>query len=135
MAQSPLRLLKRCVEFLPQEAVTTVPGAIRGVYVLYKQIGPAKQNKFCVVYVGMSASGETRGIRRRLAAHRKSKGELWTHFSVFQVWDNIRNEEIRELEGLFRHIYRKDPAANRLNVARGFKPMRRIRHAEIREWD
>jgi hypothetical protein len=112
-----------------------VPGALRGVYVLYRQIGVAKAKKFSVVYVGMSASGRTRGIRRRLAAHKKTKGDLWTHFSVFQVWDNIRNEEIRELEGLFRHLYRKDPQANRLNIARGFKPMRRILHADFSKWD
>jgi hypothetical protein len=135
MGQSPLRLVKRCTEFLPQDAVSSVPGALRGIYVLYRQIGPAKHKRFSVVYVGMSASGRTRGIRRRLAAHRRSKGELWTHFSVFQVWDNIRDEEIQELEGLFRHLYRRDPQANRLNVARGFKPMRRICHANIGEWD
>ena len=135
MAQSPLRLVKRCTEFLPQDAVKNVPGALRGIYVPYRQVGPAKAKKFSVVYVGMSASGQTRGIRRRLAAHRRSKGELWTHFSVFQVWDNIRDEEIQELEGLFRHLYRRDPQANRLNVARGFKPMRRIRQADIGGWE
>ncbi|GAF97179.1 unnamed protein product, partial [marine sediment metagenome] len=34
---------------------------------------------------------------------------LWTHFSIFEVWENITENEIKELEGLFRQIYRKDP--------------------------
>jgi hypothetical protein len=135
MTQSPLRLVKRCTEFLPQADVPQVPGSLRGLYVLYRKQRRNGHDRFCVVYVGMSASGRTRGIRRRLEAHRKQKGDLWTHFSVFQVWDNIRDEEIRELEGLFRHLYRKDPAANRLNVARGFKPIRAIRRPSIRQWD
>lgn len=135
MMQSPLRLIKRCIEFLSQEDVRRVPGSLRGIYVLYKQIPPAKAKKYCVVYVGMSASGKTRGIRRRLRAHRRDKGDLWTHFSVFQVWDNIRDEEITELEGLFRHLYRKDPDANRLNIHRGFPAIRRIRNTPIEDWD
>jgi hypothetical protein len=127
--------VKRCAEFLPQKDIGKIPGSLRGLYVLYKQLRPARDKKYCVVYVDMSASGASRGIRRRLAAHCRSKGDLWTHFSVFQVWDNIRNEEIEELEGLFRHLYRKDPDANRLNVVRGYKPIRRIRNAPIEEWD
>ena len=42
------------------------------------------------------------------------------------VWDNIREEEILELEGLFRHIYRKDARANKLNKQRGFAKLKRV---------
>ncbi len=47
-------------------------------------------------------------IRSRLRSHVRQKGELWTHFSVFEVWDNISNDEIAELEGLFHHLYKFD---------------------------
>lgn len=71
---------------------------MRGVYVLYKFRG-----------------------------HARRKKELWNHFSLFQVWDNIRDEEIAELEGLFRHIYRCDTKANTLNRQRGFKKLKKLR--------
>jgi hypothetical protein len=35
---------------------------------------------------------------------------------VFEVWDNVRDEEVVELEGLFRHIYPRDTRADRLNI-------------------
>lgn len=135
MAQSPLRLIKRCTEFRPQEDIEALPGYLRGLYVLYRHERKAGRDRYSVVYVGMSAAGRRRGIKWRLQKHRNSKGEHWTHFSVFQVWDNIRDEEVRELEGLFRHLYRKDPEANRLNIARGFKAMRGIRDNELGRWE
>jgi hypothetical protein len=60
-------------------------------------------------------------------ARSEAKRDLWTHFSVFEVFDNVRGEEIEELEGLLRHIYRRDARANRLNVQRGFKKLARAR--------
>jgi len=81
-----------------------------------------------VVYVGMAAKG---GMRARLKLHRRKKRGHWTHFSLFEVWDNIRDEEIRELEGLFRHIYKFDSQASPLNAARGFKAIRAIPKLEI----
>jgi len=53
---------------------------------------------------------------------------------VFEVWDNIRDEEVAELEGLFRHIYRRDSAANRLNIQRGFKKARSVRQDDLGKW-
>jgi hypothetical protein len=75
----------------------------------------------------------TGGIRSRLRRHKRSKTALWTHFSVFEVWPNIRDEEVSELEGLFRHLYRYDAAANKLNKQRGFKPIRTVRHRQVSE--
>ena len=116
MPQSPLRLVKSYCEHFPQADIGRLPQGLRGVYVLYKK----SADNFNVVYVGMSATGRT-GIKRRLRSHRKQKIELWSHFSVYEVWDNVRDDEIRELEGLFRHIYRHDSRASALNVQRGFK--------------
>jgi hypothetical protein len=74
------------------------------------------------------------GVRSRLMRHREKKARLWTHASVYEVWDNVRDDEVRELEGLFRHIYRDDARANTLNVQRGFKKLRQVRDDRIEEW-
>lgn len=118
---SPLRLFKCREEFLPIDRVLELPRGMRGVYVLYKY--RPRIRRFDVVYVGMAAEG---GIRPRLKSHRKHKDGLWTHCSVFEVWENITVAEVKELEGIFRHIYRKDARASRLNVQRSFSRMKKL---------
>jgi hypothetical protein len=124
MPQSDLRLVQRWGKRLPKFAVDKLPSGLRGFYVLYKY--RRRTGSFDVVYVGMSASGSSGHIKRRLNSHRREKGTFWTHLSLFEVWDNIRDEEILELEGLFREIYRSDARANKLNKQRGFKKLRSI---------
>ena len=65
---------------------------------MYKSRQYSGRRRFDVVYVGMASRG---GIRARLKNHRRKKAGLWTHFSVFEVWENIRDEEVRELGGAF----------------------------------
>jgi len=120
IAPSPLRLVKAAEEFISVDELKRVPRGLRGIYVLYKK---GQRKRFDVVYVGMAGEG---GIRPRLNSHRKKKADLWTHCSIYQVWDNIRTEEIRELEGLFRHIYRRDIRASRLNVQRSFVTLKKV---------
>ena len=83
-----------------------------------------------MVYVGMAQRG---GIRGRLRSHLRSKKDLWSHCSVFEVWDNIRDDEVAELEGLFRHLYRHDSAASALNKQRSFKAMLRTERIALSE--
>jgi hypothetical protein len=106
-----------------------LPPGLRGLYVLYRY--RPRIGRYDVVYVGMASQGSIRG---RLKSHRRKKGALWTHFSLFEVWDNIRDEEVTELEGLFRHIYRKDTRANRLNLQRSFKKLKRISDKDFQLW-
>ena len=124
MPESPLRLVRRWEELLPKSDVDRLPVGLRGIYVLYKR--SRRTGAFDVVYVGLSAAGESGHVRRRLRAHVRNKPGLWTHFSVFEVWDNVTEGEIRELEGLFRQIYKRDSRANKLNKQRGFKKFRII---------
>jgi hypothetical protein len=130
MPIAPLRLVRRCFEFAPQDDYVTVPPGTRGMYVLYKRrqsrAADRQAPRFDVVYIGLAA-GSGLGIRARLRSHVRRKGHEWTHFSVYEVWDNIRQDEIAELEGLFRHIYRFDSHANKLNVAKSYLQLRRIR--------
>ena len=119
MPQTQLRLIKTRFEFISKQRIGEIPKARRGIYVLYNY--DRKQEKYNVVYVGLARNG----FKNRLWSHKRSlkKNHLWTHFSVFEAWDNIRDEEIEELEGLFRHIYRRDSQANKLNLQRGYKKL------------
>ncbi len=139
MPQSPLRLIERSAEFIPREKLDQVPRRLRGIYVLYNtKPNPRnpKRPKYNVLYVGMAKAGRRGGMGGRLRSHAKSesKGSHWSHFSIFKVWDNIRDDEVAELEGLFRHIYRRDIAANRLNVQRSYKPLGKVRSNKLSDW-
>jgi hypothetical protein len=130
MPVAPTRWIKRLAEFRPKEEADLVPGSTRGIYVLFRH--RRLKGAYDVVYVGLS----TTGIRPRLRSHRRSrtKAALWSHFSVFEVWDNVSEAEISELEGLFRHIYRHDSKANRLNKQRTHRPLRKVRLNELTSW-
>lgn len=124
MEQSPLRLIKRQEQLLPQAKIENLPRGMRGIYVLYQH--RPKVGAYNVVYIGMARAGHRGGIRGRLRRHRVRKKNLWTHCSVFEVWDNIRDEEIVELEGIFRQIYGQDERANSLNKQRSFKLLKKV---------
>ena len=109
-----------------------MPRYTRGIDVLYKYGHHFDSNN--VVYVGM-AGGDSAGVRGRLQKHKISKWDAWTHFSVYQVWDNIREEEVQELEGPFRHLYRYDHRAIKVNRQRGFKKLVQIRSDWFDNWD
>ena len=120
MPKSELRLIKRWQPLVPKSEVKQIPGKLRGIYVLYKYA--RRTDSYNVVYVGMA----TGGVRGRLNSHKRKKAGFWTHFSVFEVWDNITEAEVRELEGLFRQIYSRDSSANKLNLQKSFKKLKRV---------
>jgi len=99
------------------------------VYALLQFRG--REEKYDVVYIGMAASG---GIRSRLRSHKKSETKIWSHFSIFQVWDNVGENEVEELEGLFREIYRKDTRANRFNQQKKCKKLQNVRLDDLSNW-
>jgi hypothetical protein len=131
MAESILRLIKRSAEFRSIDEVRDVPKRRRGLYVLYRRRLKAGVEHFDVVYVGMARTG----MLARLISHTKTKKQDWTHFSVFEVWDNVRDEEIVELEGLFRHLYRRDSKANRLNKQKKFQRAFKVREDDFSKWE
>jgi len=130
MPESPLRLIKRCAEYKTTAEINALGFGRRGIYVLYRKRRIQSKDTYTVVYIGLA----TRSMRGRLYRHRRTKKSLWTHYSAYEVWDNIRDEEIIELEGLFRHFYKKDPRASGLNVQRGFKRIRNVRENDLTEW-
>ena len=133
MPASELRLIKRFSEFRSRDEIKNVPPNTRGIYALLKY--RPRLNLYDVVYVGM-AGGSKAGIKGRLKRHSrsKSKSELWTHFSLFEVWPNITENEIKELEGLFCQIYRKDKRANKLNKQKQFGLLKKVREKNFSTW-
>lgn len=129
---SPVRLIKRSAEYLTVDEILDLPRGLRGIYVLYKY--RPRLDMYDVVYIGMTTAAKGGGIRGRLKSHSQRKQGLWTHCSIFEVWDNIRDEEIIELEGLFRHFYRTDSAANSLNKQKSYKPLKQIRQPDLSQW-
>ena len=122
-------LFKRSFEFVPREELATIPTLVRGIYVLFEeQPSLGRKAHMNVVYVGM-ARGEKSGAKGRLKQHLSKKADLWTHCSVFEVWDNIPAKQVEELEGLFRHLYRRDAVANRLNKQKAYAPLSRLTKA------
>ena len=131
MSISELRLIKSVLEYQPKENIHLVPIKTRGIYALYQEDEGGKA--YDLVYVGM-ARGRESGIRGRLSSHNKRKRDLWSHFSVYEVWDNVREEEVEELEGLFRHLFRYDSKANSLNIQKGYKKLVRLRKNTEKLW-
>jgi hypothetical protein len=130
MPESALYFVKKCAQWQEKAACNLLPRGIRGIYALLHRRG--RSETYDVVYIGMAA--RRGGIRSRLRRHLRSKSKEWTHFSLFEVWDNIREETIDELEGLFREIYRKDERANRFNRQKRFKKLRLIRR-DCKNWE
>jgi hypothetical protein len=126
-----LRFIKQCIQLrdFVDDEVRQVPNRTRGVYALYKKSG----RYYDVLYIGMAGGPQT-GVRGRLRDHLKKeeKSRKATHFSVFEVHDNISEEEVRELEGLLRHIFALDRHANRLATQKTYKPLRRVR---TKDWE
>jgi hypothetical protein len=95
----------------------------------------------------LPASRDRQGVRRslrgplqdrdpaRLRTHRRKKAKLWTHLSVFEVHPDATDEQIAELEGLFRHIYRRDTRANLLNKQRTHAPLKALRIQDLGAWE
>jgi hypothetical protein len=129
MTGSQTRLVKRCAEWLPKSKATLIPDGTRGVYALLRR--RPRIRKYDVVYIGMAARGS---IKERLASHKRSNTKIWTHFSVFEVWDNIAEDEVEEIEGLLREIYRKDKRANRFNKQKKSKKLQKVRDDDLTSW-
>jgi len=123
------KIIKRCAEWIPRDESKHIPPATRGIYALLD--GRPKENKYDVVYVGMTARSS---VGRRLARHKNSK-KVWNHFSIFEVRDTIGEEQILELEGLFREIYRKDSTANRFNRIGKYKKLQKVRNDKLNSWE
>ena len=122
--QSLFRFIKLWKRYELRENRNDVPLSTRGVYVLY-----AKRNGLMkVVYIGVAGLGKTGGggIRSRLRTHNRRIKD-WTHYSYFEVHDNITREEIREIESLLLCIFRHDSRIKLANKQTGSKRLLGLR--------
>jgi hypothetical protein len=127
--QALLRTIKRWLRYQPRGQWTHVPKSVRGLYVLYKK---GRAERYEVTYIGVAGLGPTGGggIRSRLKSHAQKKPE-WTHFSLFEVHDNIDKHEILELEALLLSIFRHDSRiqlSNKQTSSRKFYELRKTKH-------
>lgn len=127
--QSPLGTIKRWRRYVPREKRDTVPRETRGFYVLYERDKKSREARYEVRYIGIGGTGpKGGGINRRLRSHHRRK-KRWSHFSFFEVHDNISAEQIREIEALLLQIFRHDPRIKLANVQTG---SRRFHQARMR---
>ena len=124
-----MRFIKFALEYRPLLEVRIVPKNMRGIYALYQKQG----KNYNMVYIGMSGRGGNGRIKARLIKHVKNERKKWTHFSYYEVWDNVSDLEIFELEGLFRQLYRLDSRANAFNLQQTHKPLIQVRRATEKE--
>lgn len=127
--KSKMRFIKSSLEYRGISEISLVPPGTRGIYVLYQR----GASSYDVVYVGMSGKEVNGRIKNRLISHKRNIRKDWSHFSYYEVWDNIDDTEIREIEGLFRQIYRFDERANFYNTQLTHKPLLQVRRETERE--
>lgn len=126
--QSLLRLIKRWKQYQLRKDRNTVPNGTRGVYVLYEN-GPRNNSE--VRYIGVAGLGKTAGggMKSRLRAHHRQKNK-WSHFSFFEVHDNVTSDEIRELEALLLGIFQNDRRIELANKQAGSKKLRQVARSQ-----
>jgi|SRR5689334_3629732 len=128
MSAGSTELIKKRAQWRPKEESSHIPPATRGIYALLQKTG---KDRYDVVYIGMTSRSS---VGRRLARHKNSK-KIWNHFSIFEVRDNIKEQQILELEGLFREIYRKDTKANRFNRIGKYGKLQDVRIDDLKSWN
>ena len=131
MSASPCFLFKNSFvqKVATDENIAALPDKVRGIYVLY-----VKDEKYMnAVYVGITR-GKAIGVKSRLRSHLTKKKGGWTHFSFFEVWDNIPKEQVEELEGLFLNIFGKDRNSLGLNVVKANTKLNSITRKGRADW-
>jgi hypothetical protein len=116
-----MRLIKSTLEYRKITEIPKIPKGVRGIYCLYKKKGKS----YALVYVGMS--GINGRVAARLRQHARNLNKDWSHFSYYEVWDNITDAEIAELEGLFLQLSRFDKNTNLQNAQNTHKPLVELR--------
>jgi hypothetical protein len=69
---------------------------------------------------------------RRLRSHGRKKTN-WTHFSLFEVHDNITASESREREALLLQIFRHDDRVQLGNIQKGSRAFSMLRRHKLRQ--
>ncbi len=132
MEQSLLKIVKRWRRYELRGNWSGILPKTRGFYVLYKKRPKAAEEKFDVVYIGVAGLGKgvRRGIKGRLKRHHNKK-EGWTHYSFFEVHDNVTREDIREIESLLLSIFRHDSRVRLQNIQKSSRILYKLRQPKM----
>lgn len=124
--QSLLRFIRRWRRYQLRGDWSRMSKGTRGVYALYRRTGTA--DEYQVGYLGIAGVGKDGGggIRGRLKTHHRKKSG-WTHYSAFEVHDNVTREAIREFEALLLGIFRHDGRMELANKQKGSKKLYELR--------
>ncbi|MDE2466039.1 MAG: hypothetical protein KGO02_20330 [Alphaproteobacteria bacterium] len=123
--QSLLKTIKRWKRYQDRGDWSSIPVHTRGFYVLYRK---GRGKRYEVVYIGVAGLGAKLkgGITSRLRRHNKRIKD-WSHYSFFEVHDNVTREDIRELECLLLSIFRHDPRIKLENIQKGSRVLYELR--------
>lgn len=113
--KSPLALVKRSAELISGHATEHIPANLFGIYVLY--VHRKSTNKYDVQYIGTANRKNRQDIKSAIQEHKKNDTPLWTHFSTYELWDRILDEDQYHINELFKRIYKEDSKA-RIHISR-----------------
>jgi len=99
-------LVKLEIEFQPSGSIMRVPPNLTALYVLYSHDSESRHMN--VRYVGYANSQSGEDARSMLWQQHKLNGRMWSHFSVYELWDHFQKDDTRAVETLFDHVYRHD---------------------------
>jgi hypothetical protein len=127
--QSILRIIKDWHRYERRGEWGAVPRWSRGVYVLYNRRAPTEYE---VVYIGVAGIGPNGGggMLGRLRSHDRTKGG-WSHFSTFEVHDNVHREDVLELEALLLGIFQHDGRIQIKNKQNGSRKLEELRRKTL----
>ena len=99
-------LVRRAIEYRPSACILQVPPNMTALYVLYSYNGASRHMN--VRYVGYASGQRGNDARSMLRSQHTLNGSMWSHFSVYELWDHFQKDDAAAVEALFEHVYRDD---------------------------
>jgi len=104
--QGSTPLVRREIEYRSSSCIMQVPPNMTALYVLYSNSSNSRHMN--VRYVGYASSQSGSDARSMLQQHYKLNARMWSHFSVYELWDYFQKDDAAAVKALFEHIYRHD---------------------------
>lgn len=99
-------LVRYEMEYQPTSQIQLVPSGIKALIVLYSY--NKEPEYFNVKYIGYADGKGFNTARAILSEQQQLNGRMWSHFSVYELWDHLQKNDDYAVNELFRQIYRRD---------------------------
>jgi hypothetical protein len=99
-------LVRHEIEYQPSRYIMQIPPNFTALYVLYAYDSETRHMN--VRYVGYADKQSGDDVRDMLLQQQKLNGRMWSHFSVYELWDYFQKDDTKAVETLFEHVYRHD---------------------------